>query len=77
MLTQYEAIIQAFEHLGKPTTIREMEEYIRKKHGDVWKDFGTVLADMVSPTHGGNHSSKIPNQYRILKRVSRGKYSLN
>ncbi|MCP1190833.1 hypothetical protein NKR17_17445 [Priestia flexa] len=76
MLTQYEAIIQAFEHLRKPTTIREMEEYISQKHGDAWKDIGTVLEDMVSTAHGGNHSSKVPNEYRVLKRISRGQYAL-
>jgi hypothetical protein len=76
MLTQYEAVIQAFEELGKATTIKEMEEYVRKKHGNVWRDFGTVMADMVSIVHGGNHSSTVPSEFRILKRISRGRYAL-
>jgi hypothetical protein len=76
LLTQYEAIIQAFEELNKTITIKEMEEYIRKKYGAIWKDFGTVMAGMVSASHGGNHSSTVPSVYQVLKRISRGKYEL-
>jgi len=34
------------------------------------------MADMVPEQDGGNPSSRIPGEYRVLKRVSRGIYTL-
>jgi len=76
MPTQHEAIIEAFRALGGVRTIGEIHEWVRKKYGDRWKDFGTKMADMVPQRLGGNHSSNVPNEFRVLRRVSRGRYCL-
>lgn len=49
---------------------------MNKKYPSKWKDFGTMLADMVPVSHGGNNSSTVPEYFRVLKRVERGKYCL-
>jgi len=72
--TQHEAIIEAFQALGRVRTIDEIHDWVRKKYGDRWKDFGTRMADMVPQELGGNSSSNVQNQFRVLRRVS-GKYS--
>lgn len=74
--TLCEAIIEAFEELGGTRTIAEIKKHVSDKHGtEKWKDFGTVMADMVSTQYGGNNSSDVPKQYRVLKRISRGLYA--
>lgn len=75
-MTQVEAIITVFESLGGSRSIKEIEDHVRLKYGDQWQDFGTVLADMVSPFYGGNSSSTVLDRNRVLKRVSRGVYAL-
>lgn len=76
MLSQCETIIEAFQNLGGVRSIKEISDWVTKKYGDLWKDFGTQMADMVPRTHEGNNSSSIPAENRVLQRLSRGKYSL-
>lgn len=76
VLTQHEAIIEAFKALGGARTISEIRDWVRKKYGDRWKDFGTRMADMVPQELGGNRSSNVQDEFRVLRRVSIGKYSL-
>jgi hypothetical protein len=76
MLTQREAIIEAFKSHGGVKTAEEIRDLVIKKHGEQWKDFSTPMADMVPPSLGGNSSSTVPEYFRVLKRVSRGKYCL-
>jgi hypothetical protein len=73
--TQQEAIIEAFIELGGVRTVKEIEFWVTKKYGSRWKDYGTRMADMVPEKKGGNSSSNIPLKFRVLKRVSRGKYA--
>jgi hypothetical protein len=40
------------------------------------EDVGTALADMVPKSLGGNSSSTVGADYRILEKVSPGKYRL-
>lgn len=75
-MTQFEAVIDAFNHLGGIRTIREIEDWVTLTYGGRWKSFGTCLADMVSVSYGGNPTSTISNEFRILKRVGRGTYCL-
>lgn len=76
MVTQNEAIIEAFRAMGGIRTAQEIKNWVESKHGTRWKDYSTPLADMVSRQHGGNQSSTVPDYFRVLKRVSIGKYSL-
>lgn len=76
MSTHHEAIIKAFKELGGERTIREICDWVRGKYGDKWKDFGIRMADMVPQEMGGNPTSTVKEEFRILRRVSRGKYSL-
>jgi hypothetical protein len=76
MITQNEAIIEAFRDLGGVRNAEEIRTWVESKYGPRWKDYSTALADMVSPHHGGNNSSGVPNFFRVLTRVSRGYYSL-
>jgi len=76
MVIQHEAIIEAFNALGGERTIREVEEWVRRRYSHRWKDFGTAMADMVPITLGGNTSSQCSKHLRVLRRVSRGKYTL-
>lgn len=76
MVTQYEAIIEAFRALGGEKKIREIEEWVSRKYGRRWKDFGTPMADTVPRSLGGNKSSQCPRRYQVLKRVARGVYRL-
>ncbi|MBE0513136.1 hypothetical protein IBX38_08815 [Candidatus Bathyarchaeota archaeon] len=76
MPTQHEVIIEAFKVLGGVRTIGEIRDWVRTKYGDRWKDFGTRMADMVPQELGGNPSSNVRNEFRVLRRVSIGKYRL-
>lgn len=76
VVTQYEAIIEAFQTLGGVRTSEEIKAWVEEKYGPRWKDFSTMLADMVPPDHGGNQSSTVSNDYRVLIRVARGNYKL-
>ncbi|OLS33873.1 hypothetical protein [Bacillus sp. MRMR6] len=71
-----QAIISAFAALGGERSIREIKDWIEARFGDRWKDIGTCMADMVSVSHGGSGSSQLDVKYRVLKKVSRGKYCL-
>ncbi|WP_047985464.1 hypothetical protein [Ornithinibacillus californiensis] len=75
-MTQIEAIIDAFHNLGGERTAREIEDWVTKKYGSRWKDYSTSMADMVPVSHGGNNSSEVPDYYRVLNRVERGRYCL-
>jgi len=63
MVNQYEAIIEAFEALGDSRTINEIQAWVNKRYGDIWKDFGTAMADMVPLYLGGNKSSNVPERF--------------
>lgn len=76
MLSQSEAIIEAFKNLEGVRTAQEIRNWVIKNYGDQWKDYNTTLADMVPYSLGGNSSSTVPEYFRILKRISRGKYCL-
>ncbi|MBC2723549.1 hypothetical protein [Desulfosporosinus sp.] len=75
-MTQPEAIIEAFKALGRTRSIDEIKSWVREKYGDIWKDFGTPMADMVPISRGGNSSSTIREELRVLERVSPGEYRL-
>lgn len=76
MITQPKAIIEAFLALGGVRTKQEITAWVKKTYGPRWKDFGTVLADMVPESHGGKPSSTVASKNRCLMRVSLGKYCL-
>lgn len=76
IFTQADGIIEAFQVLGGTRSIQEITDWVNKKYGRVWKDFGTLLADMVPEKKGGNSSSRVPEYFRVLERVERGKYRL-
>lgn len=76
MLSQSEAIIEAFKNLGGVRTAQDIRSWVIKKYGDQWKDYSTIMADMVPFFLGGNSSSTIPECFRVLKRVETGKYCL-
>jgi hypothetical protein len=71
-----QAIISAFAALGGERNIREIKDWIEGRYGDRWKDIGTCMADMVPVSHGGSPSSNLGTGYRVLYKVSRGKYCL-
>jgi hypothetical protein len=75
-ITQRKAVIEAFKSLGGIRNISEIEEYVNDIYGNRWKDFGACIADMVPISHGGNASSTVPEELRVLERVSVGKYRL-
>jgi hypothetical protein len=72
----YQAIILALDDLGGEGTIKEVSSWIETKYPSTWKDVGTALADMVPKSLGGNSSSTVSDEYRVLERVSPGKYRL-
>lgn len=76
MVTLHEAILQCFRYSGKSMAIQEVSNYIDKYYTKKWKDINTTLADMTHPEEGGNSSSTVPNEFRRLKRVGRGRYEL-
>lgn len=73
---QYDAIIEAFKALGGERSVVEIRDHVSEKYGNLWKDFNTAIADMVPFSHGGNSSSSVQENKRVLERVSRGKYRL-
>jgi hypothetical protein len=75
-MNHYQAIILALDDLGGEGTIKDVNEWIEEKYPNTWKDTGTTLADMVPKSLGGNSTSPVSNQYRVLERVSRGRYRL-
>jgi hypothetical protein len=75
-MNQNEAIIWALIDLGGEGTIQEVREWLDEKYPNMWKDVGTALADMVPEQLGGNSSSTVSDEYRVLERVARGKYRL-
>ena len=76
MTTQKEAIVEALRVMGGGRTIKEVETWVDQHYGAKWKDFGTVMADMVPLENGGNNTSLEPREFRILRRTGRGTYSL-
>jgi hypothetical protein len=76
-MKQTEAIIEAFLALGGTRSISEIKSWVDEKYGlNKWKDFGTTMADMVPQIFGGNKTSTIPEDLRILEKVDRGLYRL-
>lgn len=75
-MSHHEAIIEALVSLGGEGTIKEVNYRVNKMYPGRWKDTGTTLADMVPTYLGGNTTSTIKDEYRILERVSPGKYRL-
>lgn len=71
-----EAIILALDELGGEGTIKEVDDWINAKYPNTWKSAGTALADMVPKSLGGNNSSNMSDEYRVLERVSPGTYRL-
>ncbi len=75
-MTLHEAILKCFLDKPRPMTIQEVEIYISQQHQQRWKDIGTTMADMVPINYGGNATSTVPSEYRRLKRLTRGTYTL-
>lgn len=75
-MNHYQAIILALEDLGGERTIKEVNNWIQFHYPNTYKDSGTALADMVPVSFGGNSSSTVGDEYRVLERVSPGKYRL-
>ena len=75
-MNHYHAIILALDELGGEGTIKEVSDWINTKYPNTWKDTGTSMADMVSKSLGGNSSSNVSEEYRVLERVSPGRYRL-
>lgn len=69
-----EAIIQALRELGGEASIQEVKELVERNHPNTWKDISTVMADMVPVSRGGNGSSLLREDTRVLVRVARGRY---
>jgi hypothetical protein len=76
-MNHYQAIILALDDLGGEGTIKEICAWIETKYPNTWKDVGTALADMVPRSLGGNSSSTVSEDYRVLERIAPGKYRLN
>lgn len=76
-MNQTEVIIEAFLALGGIRSISEIKSWVDDKYGpNKWKDFGTTMSDMVPQILGGNQTSTVPEDMRILERVDRGYYCL-
>lgn len=76
-MTQSDAIIEAFKALGGTRNKSEIEGWVSQEYGSVWKEFGTSMADMVPISRGGNSSSNVREELRVLERVSPGEYRLS
>jgi hypothetical protein len=76
MVTQAEAIIEAFKSIRGVRSANEIESWVKNVYGDHWKDFSTLMADMVPASYGGNNSSTVPEYFRVLRRIKRGQYCL-
>jgi hypothetical protein len=75
-LNHNEAIIWALVDLGGEGSIQEVREWLDENYPNTWKDTGTALTDMVPESHGGNSSSAVKEDYRVLERVGRGRYRI-
>ena len=71
-ISQYEAIIEAFNALGGARTAHEIKDWVTNKYGFVWTDFGTPMSHMI-PTYLGHHC---PKKHRVLTRLNRGVYAV-
>ncbi|WP_066300257.1 hypothetical protein [Bacillus sp. FJAT-29937] len=71
-----EAIILALNSLGGEGTIEKVANWVEKEYPNRWKDIGTALADMVPESLGGNSTSNTKEEFRILEKVSRGRFRL-
>jgi hypothetical protein len=78
MMALSDYIIEAFRALGGSRSIGEIEDWVTRRHGGRWasSSFSTAMADMVPESLGGNRSSLVPVEKRVLRRVSRGVYGL-
>lgn len=76
ILNHYQAIILALDDLGGEGTIKEVNSWIYTHYPNQWKDTGTSLADMVPRALGGNSSSNVSEEYRVLERIAPGRYRL-
>jgi hypothetical protein len=76
VMTHYEAIIEALEFLGGEGTIKDIDQWIYEVYPNRWKDPGTAVADMVPVSLGGNQSSSVRDEYRVLQKIARGTYRL-
>ncbi|MHA1690318.1 MAG: hypothetical protein ACTSU7_01645 [Candidatus Heimdallarchaeaceae archaeon] len=78
MVTCVEAIIDAFKTLGGDRSFDDIENWILKKYGARWKrnTIETCMADMVPESLRGPPSSTVKPEYRILRRIDSGIYSL-
>ena len=74
----HDHIIEAFQTLGGDRTIDEIDNWIKRNHGANWtrSSISTTMADMVPTRLGGNRTSTVPNNKRVLQRVTRGTYRL-
>jgi hypothetical protein len=75
-MNHYQAIILALVDLGGEGTIKQVNSWVNTHYPNKWKDTGTTLADMVPKSLGGNPSSNVSDDFRILERVSPGRYRL-
>jgi hypothetical protein len=75
-MNHYQASILALDNLGGEGTIKEVSNWIQTRYPNTWRDVGTTLADMVPKSLGGNSSSTVSEEYRVLERVSPGRYRL-
>ncbi|CAH2716711.1 hypothetical protein BACCIP111895_03899 [Neobacillus rhizosphaerae] len=75
-MNHYQAIILALDNLGGEGTIGQVNDWINSNYPNTWKEAGTALADMVPMSLGGNRSSNVSEEFRILERVSPGRYRL-
>jgi hypothetical protein len=75
-MTQNEVIIEALEALGGDGTIKEVSAWMDEMYPNRWKDYGTAMADMVPVYLGGNSTSNVKDELRILERMAPGRYRL-
>lgn len=76
MVTQAEAIIEAFQSIEGVRSANEIESWVTNIYGNKWQDFSTRMADMVPVSYGGNNSSTVPEYFQVLRRIKRGQYCL-
>lgn len=73
---QRDAVLLALRALGGSARAAEITAHARAAWNLEIKDCGTVLADMLATSQGGNSSSSVPTHLRILRRIGRGLYGL-
>lgn len=78
MVTCVKAIIDAFHALGGDRHFDDIENWIINRYGAMWKrsTIETNMADMVPESLGGNPSSNVRTELRVLRRVDDGIYCL-